>query len=387
MANQSKIEWTEATWNPVTGCTRASAGCDNCYAVTMTRRLAAMGQEAKYGGLINDGKKHFNGVVKCHPADLSIPLARRKPTMYFVNSMSDLFHDAVPFEFIDQVFATMAMCPQHTFQVLTKRPARMLEYFNHQVPEHTARRVSHVGITSDSQRWAATKAGRWWPLHNVWLGVSVENQEQADKRIPLLLQVPAAVRWLSCEPLLGPLDLWKYLGEQVVCPVQSYGLGQCPTCKGAGTVRGIDWVVVGGEAGPGARPMHPLWAHSLRDECAAEEVPFLFKQHGDWAGICELGPGEHDKLYVPKRRNQLARLIDQYGPEQGEEACRELYGQRCTVPTCTINYDGTPYELGAPPQPGLTMLMFGLGKKAAGRLLDGQQHDGYPAPRGTGAGG
>lgn len=255
MASNSTIEWTQATWNPVVGCTRASAGCDHCYAFTMTKRLAAMGQQ-NYMGLAGNG--HFNGVVRTLPTMLDVPMRRKKPTTYFVNSMSDLFHKSVPDEFIDQVFAVMASCPQHTFQILTKRADRMAEYMCN--PD----RLEAIYAT-----WCSvsnqTPAAQAWPLPNVWLGVSVENQEAANTRIPELLRTPAKIRFLSCEPLLGPVDL-----------------GECYESDAKQWTGGVNWVIVGGESGQGARPMHPEWALALRDQCQAANVPFFFKQ---WGGV------------------------------------------------------------------------------------------------------
>lgn len=255
----SKIEWTEETWNPVTGCQAVSPGCAHCWAARMTRRLAGMPATAeRYGGLL-DSAGHFNGVVKLHPDLLDVPLRRPKPTTYFVCSMADLFGEGVPFEFIGQVFAVMALCPQHTFQVLTKRPERMAEYADiidrkggcvflrpNLAMEH---RMSDAQID-------ALHRGHLYPLKHVWLGTSAENQETFDARRPHLLRCPAAVRFLSLEPLLGPIDL--------------------------GGTAGIHWVIVGGESGPGARPMHPGWVRSIRDQCVAAGVPFFFKQWGAW---------------------------------------------------------------------------------------------------------
>jgi protein gp37 len=245
MAQNSGIEWTEATWNPVTGCTRASRGCDHCYAVTMSKRLAAMGQE-KYQGLVNPGKDHFNGVIKIHPYTLDAPRQRKKPTLYFVNSMSDLFHREVPVDFIQQVFDVMAETEdRHTYQILTKRPARMAE-------------VMQTLVLPSGRRFSGA------PLPNVWLGTSVEDQAAADTRIPHLLDTPAAIRFLSCEPLLDELDLSIYLN------------------RFAAEGTGIHWVIVGGESGPGARPMKHHWVTDIRDQCEAANVDFFFKQ---WGGV------------------------------------------------------------------------------------------------------
>jgi protein gp37 len=326
MAENSKIEWTDTTWNPVVGCTRVSAGCDNCYAVTMTKRLEAMGQE-KYTGLVNHGKNHFNGAVRTVEDALPIPLSWRKPRKVFVNSMSDLFHEKVPFEFVDRAFAIMALTPQHTYQVLTKRPDRMAEYFNRhnggiRFPESLAAEldkifpsvlVDDLGPGGDSI--VKREIPGWWDRlnkvegfgaaapPNVWIGTSVEDQKTADERIPELLEIPARVRFLSCEPLLGPVDLRCYTWQvkclgcnawrgaysetdaargEIVCPeCGSYDLFESEWYPD--DPKPIDWVIAGGESGHNARPMHPDWARSLRDQCQAAGVPFLFKQWGEWA--------------------------------------------------------------------------------------------------------
>lgn len=262
------IEWTEETWNPTTGCDRVSPGCDNCYALTLAARLKAMGQ-AKYQ---NDGDPRTSGPgfgLTMHPDTLTTPLRWHMSRRVFVNSMSDLFHDKVTDEFIARVFAVMALAPQHTFQVLTKRHGRMRSLLTSRefirlyarTRDELARehRLSHV----------LTRVTATWPLPNAWLGVSVEDQRWADIRIPALLETPAAVWFLSCEPLLGPIDLtlvgWDGATGLTV-------LDHPPN--------GIDWVIVGGESGPGARPMHPDWVRSLRDQCNDAGVPFFFKQWG-----------------------------------------------------------------------------------------------------------
>lgn len=290
--SKSTIEWTDDTWNPVSGCTRVSAGCDNCYAVKMTKRLDAMGQE-KYSGLVNLGKGHFNGIVKCHEDTLTIPLKAKKPRRYFVNSMSDLFHKEVPFEFIDTVFAVMALCPQHTFQILTKRPERMAEYLSFVDPGGFrevvwANALRHL---RDPEPFRSTTSAVPWPLPNVWLGTSVEDQQTADERIPHLLKCPAAVRFLSCEPLLGPVDLTRLpVGRNFIdCLRCDFHGGQGSVIAGPPSGTGpVDWVIVGGESGPGARPMHPDWARSLRDQCVAAGVPYFFKQ---WGGVDKKSTG------------------------------------------------------------------------------------------------
>lgn len=214
MATRSKIEWTHTTWNPVSGCTKISAGCKNCYAERMAMRLKAMGVE-RY-------RRGFD--VSIHHDLLDQPLVWRQPRLVFVNSMSDLFHEKVPNEFIGRIFETMERCPQHTFQILTKRSKRLLEL----------------------------AASLPWPK-NVWMGVTVEDAV-AVYRICHLAEVPAAVRFLSCEPLLGPIE-------------------NIP-------LNGIDWVIVGGESGPHARSMQPEWVRSLLNQCKQAKVPFFFKQWG-----------------------------------------------------------------------------------------------------------
>jgi protein gp37 len=285
MANNSSIEWTEATWNPLAGCTPVSPGCLNCYAATMAYRLEKMGQ-AKYAGLtvLRNGVRTFNGTIRTAESDLEAPLRRKTPTVYFVNSMSDLFHKDVPFEFIDKVFAVMALTPQHTYQVLTKRPERMAEYFEDGNPGNWDEAIDSLpnseSITIDNDHetletrrdhtdeyYTAVRRGKW-PLPNVWLGTSVENQEQADLRIPHLLQVPAVVRFLSIEPLLGPIDFQN---------ADRDGLR-------GGMTGAIHWMIVGGESGGSkkspARPCDIKWIRSIVKQCADAGVPCFVKQIG-----------------------------------------------------------------------------------------------------------
>ena len=291
MSTASNIEWTDATWNPVTGCTRVSAGCDHCYAVTMTHRLEGMGQ-AKYAGLtvLNPrGERHFNGVVRCHEDALEVPLKWKTPRLVFVNSMSDLFHEKVPFEFIDRVFAVMALCPRHTFQVLTKRPGRMAEYLAALDVNRIWRCVGKlIGEDAFTKRDAVLPHGSaeesaWWdeggPLPNVWLGTSVEDQAAADERIPHLLKCPAAVRFLSCEPLLGAVNLSAFFGGPYV------GLPGDKVHENYNF--GIHWVIVGGESGKGARPCNVAWELSIVGQCRAAGVPVFVKQVGARPiGVC-----------------------------------------------------------------------------------------------------
>lgn len=255
----TRIEWTDATWNPVVGCTPVSSGCANCYAANFASRFGAV-----WPGVAAHGK--WTGKVLLRPEVLDVPLRWRKPRRVFVCSMSDLFHERVPFEFIDRVFAVMALCPQHTFQVLTKRPERAAEYL--------ARGGDGIwsaacDIDLDKVR-PETDPG--WPLRNVWLGTSCENQATADERIPHLLRCPAAVRFISCEPLLSEIDLSGYMsGPYVGLP----GDVVYPNWNA-----GIDWVIVGGESGPKARPCYDDWIMSIRDQCRAAGVPVFIKQLG-----------------------------------------------------------------------------------------------------------
>lgn len=370
----TKIEWTRGadgslgeTWNPVAGCTWASPGCDHCYAATMTRRLEAMGQ-ADYAGLTTH--KHFNGVVRPLPHKLDAPLKWRKPRRVFVNSMSDLFHKDVPFEFVDRVFAVMASSSRHTYQVLTKRPERMaaylarvtamgaehanlfqsslIDYYSrhgvdlscpYQVPGRPTPELrfiydSAVGVDPRSRIEDRAKGAfgethwRPWPLSNVWLGTSVENQETADERIPHLLRCPAAVRFLSCEPLLGSLRM---------------------NFTDMGDVDDLGWIIVGGESGPGARPMHPQWARDLRDQCVSAGVPFFFKQWGEWRDGSWGGPP--------------AAVLS-----NGRYVFPDTYEGRVAL-SAELRGEWDRFHPAA---------MARVGKKHAGRLLDGREWNEMP---------
>jgi protein gp37 len=272
MSAGSEIQWTDCTWNPVAGCTPVSPGCLHCYAATMAHRLDGMGQ-AKYKGLtvLRNSVRTFNGKITMDDSALTIPLRWKKPRRIFVNSMSDLFHEGVPFEFVDKVFAVMALCPQHTFQVLTKRPERMAEYLNRTNPTR-AGAVSATMLTESSRHPIEM---RCWPLPNVHLGTSVENQKAADERIPHLLKCPAAVRFLSCEPLLGPVDLsrWIHPGVRAGVDVDIDG-GVWPGGREPYVDRpDIHWVIVGGESGPGSRPCNVWWIRNIISQCKAAGWP------------------------------------------------------------------------------------------------------------------
>lgn len=281
MNNRTKsggFDWWDVSWNPVTGCSPISPGCDNCYAAAMSKRF--------YG--------NFN--VTLHPERIDRPLSWRKPKLVFVCNMGDLFHEDVPFAFIDRVFAVMAALPKHTFCLLTKRPERMSAYIDSLTSfEFGSERdcnlydLWRVQCALDEHQLRPS-----FPIPNIWLGVTAENQEQANKRVPVLLKTPAAKRFVSVEPMLERVDFAKitltvedgYFGDclrwylKSNCAVKDY-----PT---------IDWVICGGESGPGARPMNPQWARDLRDQCVNANVPFYFKQNGEYVSVSEVeGPGAH----------------------------------------------------------------------------------------------
>ena len=275
----TNIEWTEETWNPLAGCSKVSAGCKNCYAIRMANRLAHNPNKRiaeKYEGLTTkqaNGELNWTGKINFDQNTLMKKFPKT-PTIYFVNSMSDLFHPKVPFYFIDQVYEIMGWHTEHIFQILTKHPERALEYY----------KWTHI-------------FNAWGEWDHLWVGTSVENQEYANKRIPLLLSIPAKVRWLSCEPLLGNIDLTKFILHEPY-----------PQEK-------IDWVVVGGESGPKARIMQQDWARSLRDQCVSNNIPFFFKQWGNYIHRDQIGEGKsagkyYNAEYVKGGKNKLGNKID-----------------------------------------------------------------------------
>ena len=302
MSTASKIEWTEATWNPTTGCDRISPGCAHCYALTLARRLKAMGQP-KYQ---NDGDPRTSGqgfAVTVHQDALWEPLRWRKPRVVFVNSMSDLFHARVPDSFIASVFGVMAMTPQHTYQVLTKRPRRMRTLLS--TPAfwfrvNDAADAATDALTAINPRWPGVPSMDPvpWPLPNVWAGTSIENDDYTW-RADDLRQVPAAVRFLSLEPLLGPL----------------------PSLN----LESIGWVIAGGESGPGHRVLDLAWVRGIRDRCASQDVAFFFKQVG--------GP-------TPKAggRQLDGRTWDQTPPLPVSRKSQERHAQEAEERTMTERY-------------------------------------------------
>jgi len=289
---KTAIEWTDATWNAVRGCTRVSRGCGGpgreggCYAETIAARFSGPGQP--YEGLARrvGGEARWTGKVALVETHLADPLRWRRPRRIFVNSMSDLFHEAVPDSWIDRIFAVMALAPQHTFQVLTKRPERMRAYLAQPFGDYCdefIERISDAAVALAGDPCAAHVEDATWPLPNVWFGVSVEDQAAANARIPALLGTAAAVRFLSCEPLLGPVDLMSVIAADGPLGrfVPFNALSATNWVTGQPTPS-LDWVIAGGESGPRARPMHPAWARGLRDQCSAAGVPFFFKQWGEW---------------------------------------------------------------------------------------------------------
>lgn len=309
----TKIEWVRGsdgarglTWNPIVGCSVTSPGCTNCYAMRMAARLEAMGQE-RYAGLTKPSKAGavWTGELRLVEDALTIPLRRARPTTYFVNSMSDLFHESVPDAWIDRVFAVMALCPQHTFQVLTKRSARMRAYMAGCEMPPSDLPLCKSWITQWHRRDGVARAmheiaGRRFadrlgkvknlPLPNVWLGVSAEDQARADARIPDLLATPAAVRFVSAEPLLGPIDFMRIsLGRKTGVVfgedgapdrAETFQVVRDALMDTGGDFERLDWIIVGGESGLNARPMQLSWARSIVEQCHAADVACFVKQMG-----------------------------------------------------------------------------------------------------------
>lgn len=348
MADHTKIEWTDATWNVITGCSVVSPGCTNCYAMRLAgtrlrniRSRTGLTRASKAGPV-------WNGEIRFNEEWLDQPLRWRRPRMIFVCAHGDLFAEGVTDAMLDRVFAVMALARQHTFQVLTKRPERMRAYL-------TGHRSIGNGTAASTASFIAHAAHAPllfdvtdWPLPNVWLGVSVEDQTRADERIPVLLDTPAAVRWISAEPLLGPVD-FRHIdlpgGHAEVFPL---GLPEGRE-EDDGPLPRLDWIVAGGESGAGARPMHPDWVRSIRDQCAAAGVPFLFKQWGSWEVAIDR---ERDD---PDCRAAYSREFS----DEGRTRWLNLAGG--------CGFHGERFHV-----------MRRVGKKAAGRSLDGVTHNGFP---------
>jgi protein gp37 len=381
MAETSKIEWTDASWTPIRArlieiqndgsgkqrigwhCEHVSEGCRNCYAEGINRRLGT-GEPFKPGVLRNPRKGyHGSGIDRpelfLDEKMLTAPLRWKRPRMIFVCSMTDLFADFVSDDMIDRVFAVMALGTQHTFQVLTKRTERMRAYMQTALGR-VADRVIEMRETDICRRAGMGPSvvgplpnlcpgARWWPLRNVWLGVSVEDQATADERIPDLLATPATVRFVSYEPALQPVDFSRcWLHRMTLC-------GDCPSSDDGSEIdcpcadERIDWIIAGGESGPHARPAHPDWFRSVRDQCAAGGVPFFFKQWGEWID---------ERLATAQSCAPGPEMFDVYGRPKGPRW--HFYDQDDWLGGAAIR----------------------VGKKAAGRLLDGVTHDGFPEAAG-----
>ncbi|MDZ4250354.1 MAG: phage Gp37/Gp68 family protein [Candidatus Nanopelagicales bacterium] len=294
MSSGTQIGWCDRTWNPTTGCTRKSSGCLHCYAETMTARLAAMGRP-EYAGLLDEHGR-FNGTLRTLDGRLTEPLHWRKPSRVFVNSMSDLFHPSIPFEFVDKVFAVMALCPQHEFQILTKRPERMAEWSD--AVDRLGRITVAMNELCDSTCVHCCQTEPW-PLPNVHLGTSIEDQATADGRIPHLLGCPAKVRFLSVEPLIDAV----YIYDAVSCPHCERGdQSSVPLPCKCGHL--ADWVIVGCESGPQRRPCRWEWMASVVRQCKAAGVPVFVKQlacNADGTGkVYKHHPGDPWPVWVPE---------------------------------------------------------------------------------------
>lgn len=310
----TKIEWADDSWNPIVGCSLVSPGCKNCYAMRVAHRLGKNPRlEGRYAGLTEESKARpvWNGQVRLVEEVLAKPLSWKRPRRIFVNSMGDLFHGAIPPEAHDKVLRVVMAAHWHRFLVLTKRPARQ----------------RHFMASSELQTLATELTDDptiEWPPANLWLGVSAENQRWAEERVPKLVLTRAARRFVSAEPLLGPLDLSEWLHPG-----------------------GLDWVIVGGESGPGARPCHPDWVRALRDQCVGAGVPFFFKQWGAYApGYCSTDRGIEVIL-----RDGRHFVDNDPRPEWRELTPAEWEGRE---------------------------IVRRVGKKAAGRRLDGRVWDQWP---------
>jgi protein gp37 len=319
-SRETEIEWTGATWNPTVGCSLASPGCTNCYAMKGAYRMGLNPKlKGRYAGTAMKsatGKPVWTGAVRLLPTALEEPLRWRKPRMVFANSMSDLFHEALPIRDVARVFAVMGLAGRHTFQVLTKRTRRMCDWLNDPATPATVRTAAEM-IRPGTQLPE-------WPLPNVWIGTSIEDQRRADERLLLLLECKAAIRFVSAEPLLHRVSL-----AEALCRA-----GHSAAVSERLLRERLAWLIAGGESGPGARPMHPAWARSLRDECATLGTAFFFKQRGHWTWD------------PPSRRVKSV----------------------CLLPDGTIVKPGTT---GA-------VTLYGVGKAEAGCLLDGREHREFP---------
>ena len=392
MSDGSSIEWLAwpgyrpASWNPAKGCTSVSEGCRNCYAEVMAARFSKPGQWGHGIAEMRGGDHRWTGRVGLDEAKLLLPLRWRSPRVIFVNSTSDLFHERLPDEAIDRVFAVMALCPQHRFIVLTKRAERMRAWVTRlSESDNAIEEICDAAVAISGSPCAAhIIEDVCMPLPNVILGVSVEDQATADERIPHLLATPAACRMVSAEPLLGPVDFTAIMGFLGASRADRTNIRERTDAlrgsdrreylrqDGTWNHRRLDdhdgnqvfstncgprlgWIVTGGESGPGARPAHPDWFRSIRDQCRAAEVPFFFKQNGEWASWDAAGIAHGWDRSRIEGGKMFGRLTD------GELAGKEFE---------TVYPWATRHDIG----PG----MVRVGKHRAGRLLDGRTHDEVP---------
>ncbi len=335
MADHTHIEWTDATWNPVTGCSVVSPGCTNCYAMKLAG--TRLKHHPSRAGLTVDTKAGpvWNGMVRLNEQWLDQPLRWKRPRMIFVCAHGDLFHEDVPDEWIDRIFAVMAEAHWHTFQVLTKRSARARAYLSTWATRERIGEAQHHEH-GDNCAYTNVACDAIWPLNNVWLGVSAEDQQRADDRVPDLLETPAAVRFVSAEPLLGPIEL-RDIHDGV-------------DCLGRRTGARLDWVIVGGESGRRARPTHPDWVRNIRDACAAAGTAFFFKQWGTWSAFYDRDRDDPDWRSVPTVDGQMGSGATRFLNLAG--GCG-FHGEKLVA-------------------------VRNVGKNLAGRLLDGVEHSAMP---------
>lgn len=366
MADGTKIEWTDATWNPITGCTVVSPGCTNCYAM----RLAGtrLRNHPSRTGLTKQSKVGpvWTGEVRLNKQELHKPAAWSRPRMIFVCAHGDLFAEQVPDEWILDVLTVVASNPHHHFQVLTKRAARMREFMS--------REDLLEEIYGNWSGFSGKPREVWsWPLHNLWLGVSVEDQRRVNQRIPELLDTPAAIRWISAEPMLGALDLTNVTGGTDISaqPARNALDGSFwrphrgRPLVGPSEAR-LHWVVAGGESGPGARPMHPDWARSLRDQCASAGVPFLFKQWGSWMPVpwkLDRDPHESDKSYIARSMTACSQHAVSVSGRLAELSHQPWSAERASH------------------APETHQAVKRVNKATAGRHLDGVEYSAFPEVR------
>jgi protein gp37 len=365
MADNSKIEWTDATWNPITGCSVVSPGCTNCYAMKLAG--TRLQHHESRAGLTIDTKAGpvWNGQVRFNEEWLSQPARWRKPRMIFVCAHGDLFHESVPESWIDRVFRQMLRDPRHTFQVLTKRATRMRAYMACFKPDGDGWVTRDGKPAMGEKQTGPLFVEKNFPPKHIWFGVSAEDQERAEERIPDLLATPAAVRFVSYEPALGPLDFTRIdtpiSGPGSNAPASPPSFRRINALKGYSTNvdhkgygRGLDggphlhWIIAGGESGAGARPSHPDWFRSMRDQCARAGVPFFFKQWGE---------------YRPEARHGLPGdgIVEMRG------ANANVYWPNGTIGAGHANDKG-----------GIGYHLERVGKKVAGALLDGREHREFP---------